>query len=213
MVNNFDLIAGHLEFKNEKTFYFVQILKRKKENKDQKSYSRPIESFYVFSKDELMRKMPYIIEKCEMNRARAYIKMNALDIEMVGLGTISTIVEYIRDKKWRRMSRSFNSACGKCGKQDGFEKLYLIDLDDEYADRVDEIVGYINSLQPYDVEDKIKLIVPTQHGKHLITTGFQIDKFRQKYPAVDFHKDGNTILYFPECCSDEPDDFDLNEDE
>ena len=32
MVNNFELIKQHLTFLNERSFYFVQIIKRKKEN-------------------------------------------------------------------------------------------------------------------------------------------------------------------------------------
>lgn len=221
MVNNFEYIKKHMEFLNEQSFYFVQILKRKKENPELKSYSRPIESFYIFSKDDLDRYMPHIIDKCEKNRARAYIKMNCLDAQSVMLEQIATITRMIRDNDWKGMSKSLNSACGICGKQNGNEKLYLIDLDDEYADKVEEIKTFIDSLKPLkyhgvtlteeqraelgfgDIEPdtKIKMEVPTKHGIHLLVSGFDKQTFKQKYSNIDVHDDGITLLYFPECCS------------
>lgn len=213
MVNNFEYIKKHMSFQNERSFYFIQIIKRKKENPELKSYSRPIESFYVFSKDDLDRYMPHIIDKCEKNRARAYVKMNCLDAQSVMLENIATITRMIRDNDWKGMSKSLNSACGQCGKQDGNEKLYLVDLDDEYADKVEEIKSFIESLQPIRYREideynhtikeqisKIKMEVPTKHGTHLLVTGFDKQSFKQKYPNIDVHDDGITLLYFPQCC-------------
>lgn len=213
MVNNFELIKNYMTFLNERSFYFVQILRRKKENPEQKSYSIPIENFYIFSKDHLDHMMPRIIEICEKNRARAYIKLNCLDAQSVMLETIAVLTHDIRNSDWKHMSAALNSACGICGKQDGFEKLYLVDLDDEYADRKDEIKQYIEDLPPVKYKEideyghtlkerinKVKIEIPTRHGTHLLTTGFDLQTFSQKYPNIDIHKDGNTILYFPKCC-------------
>ena len=76
MINNFKLIQKNLTFNNERSFYFIQILKRKKENPEMKSDSIAIDNFYIFSVDQLTKVMPHIITKCEENKARAYIKMN-----------------------------------------------------------------------------------------------------------------------------------------
>ena len=111
MVNNFELIKQHLTFLNERSFYFVQIIKRKKENPELKGYSRPVESFYIFNLDQFDRMMPHIIELCEKNRARAYIKMNALDANSVGLETISVLTQELRRNNWKHLSKAFNSAC------------------------------------------------------------------------------------------------------
>lgn len=213
MVNNFELIKNYMTFLNERSFYFVQILRRKKENPEQKSYSIPIENFYIFSKNHLDHMTPRIIELCEKNRARAYIKLNCLDAQSVMLETIAVLTQDIRNSDWTHMSAALNSACGICGKQDGFEKLYLVDLDDEYADRKDEIKQYIEDLPPVKYKEideyghtlkerinKVKIEIPTRHGTHLLTTGFDLQTFSQNYPNIDIHKDGNTILYFPECC-------------
>lgn len=200
MIDNFDLIRKHLHFQNKNSFYFVQILKRKKENPELKSYSIPIESFYIFSLEDFDKYKPHIIRLCEEHRARAYIKMNCLDIESVLLTQIVDITQILRKKVWKGIASTFNSACGECGKQDGLKELYLIDLDGEYADKRDEIREYINAQAPFDVPDKIVLEVPTKNGYHFISVGFNPQGFRQKYPNIDMHKDGNTILYYPECC-------------
>mgnify|MGYP003307992889 CR=1 FL=1 len=208
MVNNFEYIKEHMQFLNEKSFYFIQILKRKKENPELKSYSRPIESFYVFSKDQFERMMPHIIEKCEMNRARAYIKMNCLDAESVMLEQIAEISRIIRNENWHEMASSLNSACGMCGKQNGNEKLYLVDLDDIQvgSNEMKDMVNYIDSLKPQKYDEnsnlisKVKMTIPTRHGCHLLVTGFDKQTFSQNYPNIDVHDDGITLLYFPQCC-------------
>ena len=200
MVDNFDLIRENLTFLNERSFYFVQILKRKKENPELGSYSIPVESFYVFSLDDFDRYKPHIIRLCEEHRARAYIKMNCLDIESVLLKQIADITQILRKKQWKGVASTFNSSCGECGKQDGLNELYLIDLDGEYANRRDEIREYINKQEPVDVSNKIRLEVPTKHGYHFLSVGFNLQRFKQAYPSIDVHKDGITLLYYPKCC-------------
>ena len=168
-----------------------------------KSDSIVIDNFYIFSVDQLTKVMPHIITKCEENKARAYIKMNCLDAQSVMLEMISVLSHNIREEKWKEFRSALNSACGKCGKQNGTEKLYLVDLDnvkvgsDEYYD----IIRCINDLEPLGNDSKVKIIVPTKNGCHLLTTGFNIQKFKVKYNNIDIHDDGITLLYFPESCS------------
>jgi hypothetical protein len=200
MVNNLEVIKQHLIFPNERSFYFIQILKRKKENPEMTGYSLPVESFYIFSTEQLDRVMPHIIEKCEQNRSRAYIKMNTLDMQSVALETISVLTQEIRKENWKHISKALNSACGICGKQNGTEKMYLVDIDSKDENYINEIKSYINQLEPVDNNEKVKMIVPTRNGVHFLSTGFNMQKFKQTYPGIDVHSDGITLLYFPECC-------------
>ena len=200
MVNNIEIIKPHLIFPNERSFYFIQIIKRKKENPEMTGYSLPVESFYIFSTEQLDRVMPHIIEKCEQNRARAYIKMNTLDMQSVALETISVLTQEIRKENWKHISKALNSACGICGKQNGTEKMYLVDIDSKDENYINEIKSYINQLEPVDNNEKVKMIVPTRNGVHFLSTGFNMQKFKQTYPGIDVHSDGITLLYFPECC-------------
>lgn len=209
MVNNYDIIKDALDFPNEKSFYFIQVLKRKKENPKMKSYSIPIESYYIFSKEQFERVMPHIIDRCEENRARAYIKMNCLDIESVALKNISLLAQGIRDKDWKHLSSYFNAACGQCGKQDGTSAKYLVDMDDVTEKDIKDIEHIINfECEPISNNNKVFLKVPTKHGFHFITTGFDIQHFKNIRTNVDIHKDGITLLYYPECC--ESDKTNLN---
>lgn len=197
MVNNFELIKSKLHFQNDRSFYFIQILKRKKENPEMKAYSIPIESFYIFSVEQFEKIEHRIIELCDMHNARAYIKMNCLDAESVMLEQISLITQEIRKGNWKHMSKSLNSACGICGKQDGNDKLYLVDLDgiDIGSDDYNDVVSTINRLQPITVTNKIYMSVPTKNGCHLLTTGFDMSKFKQTFKSIDVHSDGITLLY------------------
>lgn len=197
MINNLELIKEHLIFPNERSFYFIQIIKRKKENPNMQSYSQPVESFYIFSIEHLEHVMPHIIEKCEQNRARAYIKMNTLDMQSVALETISVLTQEIRKENWKHISKALNSACGICGKQNGTEKLYLIDIDTKDIDYINEVKNCINSLEPFDNTEKVKMVVPTRNGVHFLSSGFNMQKFRQQYQNIDVHSDGITLLYYP----------------
>lgn len=237
MINNFQLIKENLDFLNERSFYFIQILKRNKENPEMKSYSELISYFYIFSTKQLEKIMPKVIELCEKHKARAYIKMNCLDARSVmckqgellfqdmrkdgwnyihkNILRIIRIALNIRFGWWQNIVQSylFNSACGQCGKQDGFDKLYLIDLDNIQYNSTEmyEVANFINKLKPTEIVNKLKLALPTRNGCHLLVTGFNQLDFRKVYPKptqdmilqenqkhfVDIHDDAITLLYFP----------------
>lgn len=201
MVNNFELIRDNMNFLNERSFYFIQIIKRKKENPELTGYSQPIESFYIFDKEQFERVMPHIIDKCEQNRARAYVKMNCLDAQNVGLKAIAVLSQELTEGNWKRLGSAFNCACGQSGKQDGNEKLYIVDIDSKDMNYLEKIKYTINNIcAPYDNNDKVKMVVPTKNGYHFITTGFDLKLFKQNYSDIDVHKEGITLLYFPKCC-------------
>ena len=199
VVDNFNLIEDFMTFPNERSFYFVQILKRRKENPEMKAFSRQIECYYIFDKEQFERFKPHIIEKCQQNRARAYIKLNVLDAQSVAYTNVTVIMQELRKQNWKALSSCFNMACGQCGKQDGFEKIYLIDIDNvKDIDALKPYVDCVEECTPHNGVSKVKLIVPTLNGTHLITTGFNLSEFKNKYKEVDIHEDGNTILYVPD---------------
>ncbi|WP_265091158.1 hypothetical protein, partial [Acinetobacter baumannii] len=39
--------------------------------------------------------------------------------------------------------------------------------------------------------------IPTMNGCHLITKPFNLQKFKEKFPEIDVHKNNPTILYIP----------------
>lgn len=84
LVDNFDKVAKLLTFNTPDDFYFVQIIKRFKDNpnddKTQGNYHAGgwyLKSWRVKSVDELISLKPEIVKWCEDNNARAYITINS----------------------------------------------------------------------------------------------------------------------------------------
>ncbi len=93
VVDNFDLVEDYMEFNSPDDVYFVQIIKRWKDNKDkpgadswkakgkqQGSYHSGAEylSYYlIHSASELKTLKPQIVKQCVSNNARAYITINS----------------------------------------------------------------------------------------------------------------------------------------
>ena len=93
VVDNFELLKDYMEFNNPDDVYFVQIIKRWKDNKDKpnaeawRSQGRVNGSYHsggeflnywlIHSKDELDAIKNDIVKVCSYNNARAYISMNS----------------------------------------------------------------------------------------------------------------------------------------
>lgn len=75
MIDNFALIQGYMQFAPD-LFYWVQIIKRRKENPEMSTGCRIVDNFYVESLDDFTRYTPKIQETCHANNARAYIYLN-----------------------------------------------------------------------------------------------------------------------------------------
>ena len=85
LIDNFDTAAKVMEFGSDDDFYFVQIIKRFKDNpnddKRQGNYHGgawyPYKGFRIKSVDELMSLKPKIIDLCNQSNARAYMTVNS----------------------------------------------------------------------------------------------------------------------------------------
>lgn len=93
VVDNFERVKDYMEFNNPDDVYFVQIIKRWKDNKDKpgadawKAAGRANGSYHagaeylqyylVHSYQELKALEPSIIKQCQYNNARAYMSINS----------------------------------------------------------------------------------------------------------------------------------------
>lgn len=93
VVDNFDMMKDYMEFNKPDDVYFVQIIKRWKDNKDKPnadawkanakadgSYhagAQYIQHYLVHSFDELKKLKPEIVKLAQYNNARAYISINS----------------------------------------------------------------------------------------------------------------------------------------
>lgn len=200
-VDNFDLILDQLSFNNRDEFYFVQIIQRKKDKGNEglhvRSGYRLIRSYYVYSKKELMDLKDRIIELCKNNNARAYINPNVRNAKEVALECVKKYTDLVLNDNAFMGNNIWDSSCGSARVR-GYKALWIVDVDK--PEQLEIVKQIINSCQGMP-GDKVKYVVPTVHGYHLITCGFNRVEFNEKLREagldyVDIHKDNPTLLYY-----------------
>jgi len=189
-IDNFNLIGGLLNFTEPGDFYFIQIIKRRSDDKEMTESQRLIKSIYVDSFDKFYEKKEYIIKYCKDNNARAYIRLNKRNDEKIALQMLKHLAIQIANKQYT-CHNLYESVCGLYSSDP--EKKWLLDIDDKITDLV-PIMEFINELKPEGY--KIKTIVPTKQGRHIICTPFDVQTFRSKYSDILIHKDNPTLLYY-----------------
>jgi len=195
MTNNFEQIKALLDFPNDDTFYFIQLIKRRKENPDMPKSEIVLNAHYITSIEMLERLEPEIIEFCKRFNARAYLNLNKRSFEKVGLETLRKITEYIIQKDYKAIRKAYNSCCGSYSSDP--DKKWVIDVD-EHPDRVSDWLMTLSAdlyeTQPVDVH-KVKAVIPTKNGFHVITSPFNVKEFEKYYKGLDIHKNNPTLLF------------------
>ena len=200
MRNNFELIEPLLDFTSPNTFYFIQILKRRKDNPDMKSNESVVDNFYLYRSNDLAKLMPKIIEKCEKNNARAYININRLDLEKIALYTQKLIIDCVINKDFRGVKGAYASACSKYHSEKN--KRWIIDIDEDEVQHKDEVIEIINKLHENMQKQNYKILaeIPTKTGIHIITEPFEPSKFSHVMMVRNLNKierkdNSPTLLY------------------
>lgn len=202
VVNNFEEIENFLEWNSPNEFYFLQIIQRNKDGNITDSRNngyRTIKSYYIYNKEQLERKKDKIIELCESNNARAYINLNRRNATEVALSCIQQYAKLVSEGNAYQGYRVYDSSCGST-KARGYKPVWVVDIDTTSQEEINRYIEVINSCRGAQ-ENKIKTIIPTLHGVHLITIGFDVNQFKQllisnQLDNVDIHKDNPTLLYF-----------------
>ena len=196
MINNVKIVSSLLEFPDEDTFYFLQILKRKKEHKDLGSNSLCIKTYYIKSVDYLETKMPDIISLCDFHDARAYINLNRRSFEKTAFQLLRKITDQIMNKDFKACKKAYESVCGIHA--DEKNKKWIIDIDRKDGGSHGEWMrGKLKEIMPNEGEDKVLAVIPTKNGYHLITKPFNVQeaKVTHAFLTEDIHKDNPTVLY------------------
>ena len=188
-IDNFDLIQNILEFRNEDDFYFLQIIKRKKEHPELGSNNYVLRTYCIRSVEHLENKKDEIIDLCTTHNARAYINPNRRSFENIALHTLKKVTDIILNKDYKSARKAYESVCGKYHNEPN--KKWIIDMDgytiySDYAEFVEEEVIMAGGT-PY-------AIIPTKNGIHLITSPFRLDNFKYN-KMFEVHKNNPTILF------------------
>lgn len=198
-VNNFDQIRSMLEFPEKTSFYFLQVLKRRKDNPDLGKDMKHIADYYIYSLDQFDELKPRIIAQCDVENARAYFRINRRDAKKVAMQVLKRTVDYIMSEDYRAVKNAFASCAGEFHSDP--DKKWIIDVDwkdipegldhDEY---LNTLMSKVQELVRETGRDDTLYTIPTKNGIHVICRPFNLALFRQHY-SIDVHKDNPSILY------------------
>ena len=184
MINNFDLISSLLNFDNSDLFYHLQILRRGKDHPDLPSANRVIKTYYIDNNEKLDKIKQEIIDLCEFFGARAYINLAPKSYHKCTMQCIADMAIRAEDKS--------------------SDPYWIIDVDGPTDGKISEFIEYECEPLRYCMEgphkvyyNKIYDYIPTKNGYHIITSPFNLEQFKKKYPNIDVHKNNPTILYIP----------------
>lgn len=192
IIDNIDKILPFLIFDNEDDFYYLQILQRKKENKELGSNSRVIKNYYINNKEYLLNKYDEIKELCTLFNARASLRLNRRSYEKVAFKTLENIANTMQNREYNHLAKSYDRACGLLNNEK--VKRWILDIDDRDKNII-ELTGFIGEIEPKG--NKILEILDSKNGFHIITRPFNLETFKKKYLDIEVHKDNPTNLYIP----------------
>lgn len=201
IVDNFELFKSVMKFDSEDDFYFVQILIRGKDGHTEQGVNgnnknRLIKIYTIKSADHLSRVEDEIKAICRAVNGRAYIHPARRSFREVADEMFRNFTQTYISHNDIGLKGCYSTACGKSFVTK--HKLYVVDLDGEDAniDKMNAVAEFIeDECEPFGTL-KLQYIVPTAHGKHLICKPFNTQKFCEKFPTIDVHKNNPTLLYF-----------------
>lgn len=200
MIDNFEKLVdlGVVKFIDPDLFYFIQIIKRKKDNPDLHKSEKVVRSYYVNNYSDYYGKVKdSIIRTCFENNARAYIRVNRRSYFKAHIRTIKYLAELLEYEQHSKVPTAYDTVLGRYSADP--EKKWVIDID--FDDKINKYDKFI-----LDIETSIHTLltesgntfhgfVPTPNGQHIISGAFNLKKFRDSHPSIDIHKDNPTILY------------------
>lgn len=195
MTNNFDLIRGLLKFTSTDDFYFIQILKRRKDNPGLNTDVAVVKEYFVDSLEYFDKKREDMIEQATKNNARVTIRLNKRSYQKTALKVLVEVAVRVEQGQFRSVKTAFSSCAGKFSADK--DKTWLVDVDSEDLEKynMDEVIADINASMP--VGDKVLGKIPSKTGYHLLVKPFDLRTFSTKYPTLDMKKDNPTNLFIP----------------
>jgi hypothetical protein len=203
MINNFDLIRPLMDFSDSDTYYFLQILKRRKDNPGLAKDMVVIDDLFIYNLAHFDAIMDSIIQTCDTNNARAYFRINKRSAKKTAFQMLKRITDIIMSEDYKAVRVAFSSVSGEFPGDD--DKKWIVDIDWKDFEGRKAFLGVmhqrIEDLQKETGREPMMEMIPTKNGYHLITRPFNIQRMTQfladNNAKVDIHKDNPTILYMP----------------
>lgn len=124
--------------------------------------------------------------------------MNRRNAEEVACTAIQKYAKLTKKATAIKVSH-LGSSCGHTRAR-GYKPLWVVDVDSKDENYLNTIIEIVNSCRGAQ-DIKVKHVIPTAHGYHLITIGFDTNQFAQQLAirnldSIDIQKDNPTLLYF-----------------
>lgn len=200
-VDNFDSIRKLLRFDDDgDSYYFIQIMQRKKDDMDISKNNRIIMNYYITSLDYLNDREEEIKTLCKIYNARAYISINPGSFRKSCQYAFKELADINISGQYRQIINLMPTLAGKYN-NGGDSKLWIIDYDSKDDSHIGEIKEALRVAKGRDGEgvDKIKLTLPTKNGFHLIVTPYDPRATEALFRSFDFevavHKNNPTLLF------------------
>jgi len=205
-MDNFDLLCPFLWDRDitDNNFYTIEILQRRKDGHPELTKSnQSIKNYMIYNKEEYYNLKSYICQFCKDNNARAYIKPNIRNNEMVAMETIRMIAEYVVQKNYQAVANAYRCIAGRYSAE--INNRWVVDIDYKELEGINKLMG--TSMTQTEVEQlalttieklngKLLLEVPTVYGKHFITTEFNLDEWNKLPYGYGVQIDSLTLLFF-----------------
>ena len=191
MIDNFELIKSLLEFPNDDIYYHLQILRRGKDHPELPAANRVIKPYFICSLESLDYIEEEIKKLCEFFGARAYINLASKSIRKTTMLQLKYLAQRVYEGDFKKIWKSWNTCAGEIK---GEESRWVVDIDDNDV-KWNYVMDDIDTLEPYSMNTKYISNIPTKSGWHIITTPFNLQQFKEKYPDIDVHKNNPTLLY------------------
>ena len=202
MINNFDQIRTIMEFPDKNSFYFLQVLKRRKDNPDLDKDMKHLSDYYIYSLEQFDDLKERVITQCDSENATAYFRINRRDAKKVAMQVLKRTVDYIMSEDYRAVKNAFASCAGEFHSDP--DKKWIVDVDwKDIPPGIDRelylnvLITEVQKLVSETGRDGTVYTVPTKNGIHVISRPFNLKVFRDLYKDIDVHKDNPTILYCP----------------
>ena len=200
MINNFDTIRYLLDFTNLDTYYFIQILKRRKDNPDMENDMVVIDDIFIYNLPQFDKMKDNIIKTCDAHNARAYFRVNKRSLKKTAFQMLKRVTDLIISENYKAVKNAYSSVSGEFHGDD--DKKWIVDIDYKDFEGTYALLNTIHTdirmLQEETGREAMMGIIPTKNGYHLITRPFNLKAFMDRgYPKIDVHKDNPTILYCP----------------
>lgn len=201
MIDNFDKIIPLLEFpKVDDSFYFVQVLQRKKDHNGvalggSNNNSRLIKAYQIRSAEHLLVHKEEMIKLAEVFNARVGINLNPRSFEKTAFQLLQKVANQMQNKDFCGVRKSYDSVCGNYHAE--MDKRWLVDIDTKNQIEIDYVKECVSALQEKIANRSYSILaeLETKSGFHLITNPFNLAEFSKVCPHIEVHKNNPTLIY------------------